>query len=212
MAIVCEGNRLRSCPIRENRPFEEVSGESESHSLERGVSLNQNKYHPYLYHLRKIPWAIFGTLTWSDSTRRRDTPHAEWLRCEDFKGLIGATCGQFRLRRKNLALYHALEWGKAEECHFHFLIAKNGVERVAAPILAETVQNLWRFALKPFDGTAPGIGLAVVKPYDDAQNLNGVDYCLKREFDSKGQERERFDFLSKSLLRLIERRAVASLN
>jgi hypothetical protein len=87
---------------------------------------NPSKFHPYLYRLSSIDWYIFGSLTWDGDNRRKDTPLAEKYRKRDFNDLLGAFCGQFKIRRKNLPFYKATEFGESGEAHSHFLIAKNG--------------------------------------------------------------------------------------
>jgi hypothetical protein len=49
-----------------------------------------------------------------------------------------------------------------------------------------------------------GLGTAVIKPYDNTKEYPGVKYCLKREFEQRGLERERYDYLSKPLINLIK--------
>jgi hypothetical protein len=152
------------------------------------------KSHPYLYYFKDIQWALFGTLTFEDEYRRANTQLAEKLRRADFNHLIlTASCG-LRIRPKHLAVYQASERDLANNCHYHFLIADHKIN-VCPVVLAKTLQDLWQSQLR--------LGRADVRPYERAQGLNGVKYCLKKEFDRNG-ERERNDYFSKALQRLIK--------
>jgi hypothetical protein len=63
---------------------------------------------------------------------------------------------------------------------------------------------MWDWRHKKIGGEEIGLGTADVKSYDDALAHPGVAYCLKREFDETGNERERYDHLSKGLVKLIK--------
>jgi hypothetical protein len=165
-----------------------------------------DKYHPYLFHFKNVDWAIFGTLTWEDETRRKEHGRAEWFRQRDFWQLVVAASRQFRIRGKDLACYRAMEFGEGE-CHYHFLIARNGIEQIPENRLAEAMRDLWQLKLQPFDSDKPGIGRADIRPYDQAKELAGVRYCLKKEFNQYGDEQERFDWLSGGLMRLLKRQS-----
>ena len=82
------------------------------------------------------------------------------------------------------------------QCHYHFLIAKAGVEKVPSTELAAEMQRLWCSEINQ-----TGLGQAVVRPFIEAEQMRGVGYCLKREYDGKGVERERYDNLSPALLK-----------
>jgi hypothetical protein len=165
--------------------------------------LYYKKYHPYLYHLKKIKWFLFGSLTWELESRRKLTLQSHWKRQRDFNGLVGAFCARFKLRRKCLAYYQATEFGKSVQPHYHFLIAANNLEHLSGDECAETLKTLWQSDLKPYKSSQYGIGLADVRPYEDSSNHPAVYYCLKREWDSCGNEWERTDFLSERLKRII---------
>lgn len=164
------------------------------------VKQRRSEYHAYLYRLKDVPWSIFGTLTWKDSDKRRDTDRSRSLRSEDFKLLLQLTRTRFGLRPNNLACYHCTEWGAAMQCHYHFLIAKAGVERIASTELAAEMERLWRKRIN-----LTGLGTAEVRPFDEARQMPGVSYCFKREYDGRGLERERYDNLSPALLKQFTR-------
>lgn len=167
--------------------------------------VNLKQYHPYLYRFDDVNWSIFGSLTWEFLSRRKDNDLARWQRKKDFNGLMNSMCARYKLRRNKLAYYEATEYGKAGEMHCHFLIASEGLERIPAEHCAKTLENLWVNELKPFDSDKFGIGTAVVKPYDRAKENPGVQYCLKVEKDEFGTERERHDFPSPALMKLIKK-------
>jgi hypothetical protein len=156
--------------------------------------------------LGQIDWSVIGTLTWAAASRRSSTERSEQFRRKDFCDLIRAACARLKLRGKSIAFYHTMEWGAAGECHLHFLIAKGTLKRVSPAVLAQTIQHLWQIEFVPFDCAVAGAGTAIVLPYAESQGLAGVTYCLKREHDSKGNERERFDYLSPNLKKLLTKR------
>jgi hypothetical protein len=165
-----------------------------------------NKYHPFLYALNTIKpedWFLFGSLTWEKESRRCDSPRAQKYREDDFNTLMNMFCKNFKLRPKNIAYYRTTEFGAAGEAHFHFLITKNRLADFSPESCANALERLWTRELKPFDSKCPGIGMAEIKPYDAAREDRGIKYCLKREFDEFYQPRERYDFLSKPLINLI---------
>jgi hypothetical protein len=163
-----------------------------------------NKYHPYLYGLKLVnSWYIFGSLTWKDNYRRYDLYRAQKYREYDFNRLINVFCAYLKLRPRNLAYYRATEFGGGGEAHLHFLIADSSLKCVSAESCCDLLESLWRSDLKPFDSSWPGVGTAVVKPYDESLEERGLKYCLKREFDEYGNARERYDMLSKPLIKLI---------
>lgn len=204
--IPWDGGRLRLCPTARTKRQNNDSGEQNNCPLEKLLCTHQHQFHPYLYRFGQIGWAVFGTLTWADARRRSSTERSEQFRRKDFHDLIGVTCARLKLRRKNIAFYHATEWG-AGECHLHFLIAKDGLKQLSPAMLAETMGHLWRSEFRSFDSRITAAGIADVQPYDAAQGVKGVAYCLKREHDFHGDERERFDYISPNLMKLLTRAA-----
>ena len=178
-----------------------------------GVNFNPRKFHPLLYHLPKVDWGVFGTLTWSSETRRRDTPMASLGRRYDFFGVLRQTCARLKLRLDDIAFYYATEFGAAGECHLHFLVARASFRHITPGEFASEFTHQWREVFRPFhrrkDGwegyLGPGLGKAEVKPYEERFGHRGVAYCLKREFDDCGREQERDDFMSKKLFTIIRR-------
>jgi hypothetical protein len=184
---------------------------------EVGVSLNDidfnpDKFHPLLYHLPKVEWAVMGTVTWSRASRRADTLKASIGRKYDFDGVLYRTCKKLHLRVSNIGIYHATEFGASCECHIHFLVAKDGLKQVTPEKFAQDFSHLWSKEFRPFHRCGdwagfvnPGVGKAEVEPYIPAYGQRGVAYCLKREPDDYGRDRERYDYMSKKLFSIIRR-------
>lgn len=187
------------------------AGECKPASLERSDLLDPSTYeknHPYLWCFADCTWSIFGTLTFADRSRRLYSFDAEALRHHDFNGLLTAACVRFGFKRKLLPYYHATEWTEAQECHLHFLIAKDSRLKVDAETLAYFLQDYWTTEFKVHGRTRKGAGTADVRPYEQAKGLRGVSYCLKRDLTEesfyRGNERERFDCLSPQLFALLK--------
>jgi len=159
---------------------------------------------PYLEAFSRVEWFLFGSLTWKFESRRALTDRAEFNRQRDFRSLLTVFCIKHRLRYKSLAFYRAREFGGSMQPHYHFLIARHGLEDLSAVQCALTLKCLWEKILTPCDCRGRGIGTADVRPYEGSTVL---EYCLKREFDDVGCELEKSDFLSTQLLRLASRSA-----
>jgi len=168
-----------------------------------GANFNPTKFDPLLFHLPKVVWVVFGTLTWRLGSRRYDSKRAAWFRSHDFDGVLFRTCSILRLRVKNLGIYWTTEFGVFGEAHIHFLVAREGLKGVTPEKFVEEFGRLWRDEFRPAGDLDNGVGLAEVKPYEEAKGSSGVAYCLKREFDEVGRNRERYDFLSPKLKKII---------
>jgi hypothetical protein len=165
-------------------------------------------YHPELYSIFQVDWKIFGTLTWRTEGRR--LPSAQKLRENDFNLLLFKTAKALKISQRQVSryFYHAMEFGAAGECHFHFLIANAGLESLDGAAMADTMQRLWtqELRLKRPDGSLSdflGAGGAVVRPFDQARRLAGLAYVTKREFKASGEQRDRFDRWSEGLRGLL---------
>jgi hypothetical protein len=111
-------------------------------------------------------------------------------------------CIRYELRFKSLAFYRATEFGKSMQPHFHFLIARDGVEHLSAIQSSLVLKNLWERNLAPCDCRVRGIGTADIRPYEHSLALR---YCLKREYDASGNELYKDDFVSPRLLKIAAR-------
>ena len=125
---------------------------------------------------------------------------------------------------KRRQLKSAEEWCQANGCQLstqvfigasesgfkgQHLKTKDGI---AIGALARFIQAVEKGMVKSSDvlcidsvDSREGIGLADVRPYDKTRGMAAVDYCLKREFDEKGNERERIEYCSRGLEKAIER-------
>jgi hypothetical protein len=164
-----------------------------------------NKFHPFRYHLKKVKWIIFGTLTFKSPGRRIDGFDAEYLRRKDFNALIGAFCGRFKLRKKHLVVYRATERGGGE-CHQHFLIGQGNLNPNDVNLYCQFLRESWISDIVPVNQKLSGAGTAKIVPYDEAREFPAVSYCLKKEFDRGREEVERFDHLSPALHSMIKNR------
>lgn len=171
--------------------------------LEPSLCCVPERYHPELYHLLSIEWATFGTLTWRFEFRRKPTFKAEGFRRWDFRRLLNVARQRLKVRWKKLAYLHATEFGTADECHFHFLMAREGLE-CAPELVAGTLREIWTGALFDQQNHRHVGGTAVIEPFDPSLHWQGASYCMKREFDRWGQPRERFQFMSLPLIKLIQ--------
>jgi hypothetical protein len=107
------------------------------------------------------------------------------------------------LRGKYLGIYQCTEYGMADQCHLHFLLAQDGL-KVSPEAFSRTFEHYWTHEFRPWDSYRNGVGTAVVKPYDAVHYEDrGMAYCLKREYDDHGREQERYDGLSDKLKKII---------
>lgn len=167
---------------------------------------NPDKCSPFYYSLKKLPpddWFVFGSLTWKLEFRRFNSLRARKDRESDFNYLMNVFGRKFNVRPRSLCTFRATEYGTADEMHVHFLIAKDRLEHLSAETCAQTLELLWTKQLRPDGYKWPGVGTAVVKPYDAAKEDRGVKYCLKREFNELYLPRERDDVLSPALIKVI---------
>lgn len=198
-------------PIDESGRMNSEKGEHTKGSLEPILCLDGKGYvdaegnavHPYFKTLKSIDWSIFGTLTFDNPLRRGY--NAESDRKTDFHGLLQVTCKHLGVRRYQLPYYRAMEWSVTDKCHYHFLIAQNYCLKVPPDELAGFLQEQWTRKFSAFDSGNLGIGKADVRPYDQAQGLRGVSYCLKRGKEFYRGERERFDEISPALMKLLRK-------
>lgn len=154
---------------------------------------------PYAYHLAKVDWSVFGTLTWEQDIFCDYTLDAELLRRGDFYWLICVACKKLKLRQRRLAIYRRTEFSQGMRGHCNFLIAKRGAEKVTSRELAHTLTRIWT--------QESWKGLAVIQPFDIERHLNGITYQSKREFDSFGNELWLFEEFTPALKRLFQNNA-----
>lgn len=168
---------------------------------DNNCSLNPDTHHPLLFSLRKVNWSLWGSLTWNDALHRSDTDRARKLRHADFDALLTRACVDLGIKRKHVGYHYATEYGISNQCHLHFLLwDKRGC--ISSEDLAAKIQEVWNteFVLARRAGDiARG---AVVEAYDHTcSSKPAVQYCLKREFDANGFEREPWERTSENLFR-----------
>jgi len=174
-----------------------------------GIDFNPDRFHPYVYSLTKVKWDVVGTVTWASGLKRCDTIEASEGRKYDFNGVLYQTCKSLKLRVNNIGIYHATVFGVEGKCHIHFLVAREGLKNVSPEKFAQEFEQQWCGRFRPYrfgkGYVGGGVGMAEVEPYKPAFGQRGTMYCLKREFDVRGRERERYDYVSKKLFSIIRR-------
>ena len=159
-----------------------------------------NKLNPVAYHLEKIDWSVFGTLTWETEAATRYSVFAEGIHLKDFHWFISKTSSRLKLQRRKLAFYGKTEWGAAMHGHYNFLIARQGTEKVSPQLLASTMQDIWRTHHVR----------SKVEPFDANSQRQGVRYQSKLECDGNGQPICPAEFISPALVVMFRRNADAA--
>lgn len=150
---------------------------------------------PFSYHLLKVPWSVFGVLTWEWDAATTNTPAAAAIRRMDVWRLLRLICRPFGLRYRNLATYRKIEYGRAYRGHCHFLVASLGLGDVKPDELSRALQNEW---------TRTGKGRAEVEPFDPKRQAAGVDYQTKLELNSWGEQLLPDEEFSPALWRMMQ--------
>jgi hypothetical protein len=155
----------------------------------------KQKWHPEQHSFQKIPWFIFGTVTWARFSRRMPSERARQERYEDCNWLLMQTIRRLNRRQKlikTLAVVSTTEFHLSGEVHLHFLMRDSGLEGVQAKAVADLMTSLWTSELRAFDSTKSGIGKAVIAPYDYQTFAQaGANYICKVQTDSKGRPLEK---------------------
>jgi hypothetical protein len=146
-------------------------------------------FNPVAYHLEKIGWAVFGTLTFETEAAIRYSRFAEHIHLKDFHWLIAKTASRLKLQTRNLAFYGKTEWSGVMRGHYNFLIARQGTEKVSPELLASTMQEIW---LKEH-------AISKIEPFDAKRQRAGVAYQSKHEFDGNGYPLRNLEFISRAL-------------
>lgn len=151
--------------------------------------LSEKELNPIAYHLAKIDWAIFGTLSWMDDSATRYSEAAEQIGQRDFRRFILHTCTRLKLRPRNLAIYGKTEWGGGMRGHYNFLVARHGTKDTPPELLAATMLKYW----------SKKHGLAKIEPFDAKRQWDGVSYQSKQEFDDSGNRLWHPEYFSRAL-------------
>ena len=138
----------------------------------------EKNLNPVAGHLEKICWSVFGTLTWDNDSATRFAPSTERIHKKDFHWLVCKSASRLKLQTRNVAYYGKTEWGAAMHGHFHFLIARQGTEKVSPEVLAATMQEIWTAQRRR----------AEVTPFDANRQRAGCQYQSKLEFEANGRQ------------------------
>ena len=169
-------------------------------------------YNAMQWHLRKIDWFLFITLTWRPTTwipryykrpdgtlqvsdghsRTNDTDYAESLRYGDFKWFVEGVCGKLKLRSRKLVYYVKPEFNGSGG-HYHMLLGRDGTNGIPRSVIAQTMEEIW----------TSNFGVADVQPFKEFWRDEGTAYQSKYEFDKGGNIRDPIEYRSKALDRLI---------
>jgi hypothetical protein len=151
----------------------------------------------YGFHLEKVAWSIFGTLSWEKDAATRYSESAEQLRRDDFSWFVGKSCGRLKLRPRNLAIYGKTEWGADRRGHYNFLIGLQGTEKTTPEIMAANMQEIWFMQH----------GLCKIEPFDVNRQHDGVSYQTKQEYDASGNPLWHPEYISPVLHALFRKNA-----
>ncbi len=101
----------------------------------------------------------------------------------------------YKIRHKNLVYFRSTELSPAGSAHYHFVISKNGIQRLKAPEVAAFIGEYWSDAKR---------GTSDIKAFeDDDSGYEAVKYCCKPDYRNFNDEK--FDSLSKGLIRLLKK-------
>src|SRR5687767_10553021 len=127
-----------------NRSIKEILNEGkQSPSLGLWLSKYSDYWDSWLIHLIEVEWAVWGCLTWRTDELRDDSEWAQRTRESHFHQLLAHAAQELGLRRRWLRYYHATERGGGGGCHFHFALAREGLDFVSYNNLALTLSKLW---------------------------------------------------------------------
>lgn len=191
MGTISDGSKNRT-PLIEpfNHEFEGIQTPLEVFDL-----VESKNYNPYLYRLSEVKWDIFGTLTWAHDALQQASFSAETRRKTDFQNLMNQVSRTYKIRHKNLVYFRSTELSPAGSAHYHFVISKNGIQRLKAPEVAAFIGEYWSDAKR---------GTSDIKAFeDDDSGYEAVKYCCKPDYRNFNDEK--FDSLSKGLIRLLKK-------
>ena len=171
-------------------------------SLEAWLLSNaEYRLSPFAYHLGKVEWGVFGTVTFGSGWLTGQSSWAKAEREQLFTDLLQETCKRCGSRYRNLAVYRKTEYGGAMQAHHVFLIAAKGLYPASPQLFAETSQAIWKEG-QVFEESGKGLWQAVIEPFDKARHWNAVTYQAKMERDASGKWIELEEYCSGKLKRL----------
>jgi len=123
---------------------------------------------PIVYSLEKLPWAVFGTVTWANDFKQSNSDRAAYFRYGDTVNFFGSACSDLGLHQRKLALYWKEEMGSdGNHAHLHFVIGKHELSDDGAKELATTLNRKWTH------------GMCKVELFDNARRDEGLRYVSK---------------------------------
>lgn len=161
----------------------------------------EHRLSPFAYHLGKVEWGVFGTLTFGSSWLTSQSLRAKAVREKLFNDLLKETCKRCGSRYRNLAVYRKTEYGGAMQAHHVFLIAAKGLYPSTPEQFATTSQTVWSSG-QMLAGSGKRLWQAVIEPFDKARHWNAVTYQAKMERDASGKWIELEEYCSGKLKRL----------
>jgi hypothetical protein len=143
---------------------------------------------PIVFSLRKLDWAVFGCVTWSDTYCQRDSRKAEFFRRGDAIRYFQVVCACLGLRFRKLVLYSKEELGSSgQQAHLHFVIAKDNLDGVSVAKLVLALHVNWRH------------GIHDIRSFDSTRKIDGLRYVSKLEPD-----RPPVEYISPALMSLAQ--------
>ena len=144
--------------------------------------MKQKEENPIIYSLNKIPWGLFGTITWADDFKQGNTDKAAYFRRGDCFNYFGCVCSDVGLHSRDLGIYLNEEGHEDDHTHAHFLIAKKCLSGNAIAELATSLRHNWRH------------GRAEIELFDECRR--GIEYVTKSQPQN--------EFISPALRRLLK--------
>ena len=173
-------------------PWEPENDEFEEFNLLDPVALVKKGYNPYLFRLSAVDWGLFITVTWKNEALRTETFKAETLRRNDLQDLMNAISRKYKIRHKNLAYFRTTEFSPTGQGHFHCVIARRSMFWLNLAEVADFIEKIWS------KGT---VKVCVAKKESDSSSWFVEYICKGNSFCNP--KAEKFDFLSKGLLKLL---------
>ena len=147
------------------------------------------------YHLEKIDWRVFVTLTFPFESFRQSTAGAHARRKIVTHRFVCQLCRALRVWHKRYSYYFREETSKGGQMHIHALLGKKGIETSTTTEISSSIQKLWSSqfnrmavteAIELNSGNASYyVGYATKRgKVGEQRNLDVVD------FQSKGLRRE----------------------
>jgi hypothetical protein len=140
----------------------------------------------YYYHLSKVNWKIFGSLTFKSKSKRNNYRTSRYSRDYDFKHLLENTFYRLKIYSDDVPYFLRHEYSESRKYHLHFLIANHRkIDHLDPYDLAGDLTSCWK---RDFSGPRGSNGTAVIEPYN--KHKDGAKYVCKL---NPGQDSSFFD-------------------